>query len=58
MLSMLISASLLYIIALVTFIIGVLVMIINAIRNKSENAEMGFALLLVSLGILLFAMAI
>lgn len=58
MLSMLISASLFYIIAIVTFIIGVLVMIINAIRNKSENAEMGFALLLVSLGILLFAMAI
>ena len=58
MLSMLISASLFYIIAIVTFIIGVLVMIINAIRNKSENAEMGFAFLLVSLGILLFAMAI
>ena len=58
MLSMLISASLFYIIAIVTFIIGVLVMIVNAIRNKSENAEMGFALLLVSLGILLFAMAI
>ena len=58
MLSMLISASLFYIIAIVTFIIGVLVMIINAIRNKSENAEMGFALMLVSLGILLFAMAI
>lgn len=51
MLSMLISASLFYIIAIVTFIIGVLVMIINAIRNKSENAEMGFALLLVSLEI-------
>ena len=58
MLSMLISASLFYIIAIVTFIIGVLVMNINAIRNKSENAEMGFVLLLVSLGILLFAMAI
>jgi len=58
MLSMLISASLFYIIAIVTFIIGVIVMIVNAVRNKSENAEMGFALLLVSLGILLFAMAI